>query len=70
MDACLQSQAISYGICSGKCGTASTLVLPFHYYSPKLFIYCWQYVILAVDNVHEALKIIFFNILYEISLLV
>ena len=33
--------------------------------SPKLFIYCWQYVILAVDSVHKALKIqIFFYFFY------
>lgn len=35
MDAWVQSQAIPYGICSGKCGIASTLVLPFHYYFTK-----------------------------------
>jgi len=30
---------------------------PFIIISPKLFVYCWHYIILAVDNVRKELKI-------------
>jgi len=48
---------------------------PFIIISPKLFVYSWHYIILAVDNVHKALKkqisfIFLYILLYEISLLV